>query len=240
MNNNTPTHQPNQKRTSRGRPHPRYVIPEDGSEPLRHPPWERFAHDAVHMDQAEAYRRSYPGSRKWNLQHVAVKASMLTTKIARRIDYLRRQNARNLDATRSRVLQRYAHIAFTDLPGIVRWRGTNGRSKEPVYGLEIEDFEKLTPAQRAAIKRLKVSPPDNEGHQATEIELHDPLKALDALSKHLGLFKDEVAQAGTMNVQINFGDGRGIDLCSDRPPPLEKPPERTLIADATRTVTDSK
>ena len=201
----------------------------DSAKPLSNPRWEQFANDVLVMDQTAVYRKAFPSSRDSKPRHVWERASKLAAKVAPRVNYLRAQHSERLSVTPARVLERYAHIAFTDLPGIVRWRKIDEGLNEPV---RILDFEKLTPAQRVAIKR-KVSPPDNKGRQTIEIELHDPLKALEALAKHLGLFRNELAQVGTMNVQINLGAGREIDLGSDRPLALGKPPESTLTADVT-------
>ena len=104
------------------------------------------------------------------------------------IKALQEEVADRLNITVDRVLCEYAKLAFTDLPGIVNWdKGC----------MRIEDFEKLSPDQRACIKKFKAKTVnkilDGESYpvDVVEIELHDKRGALDMLGKHLGMFVEK-------------------------------------------------
>lgn len=110
--------------------------------------------------------------------------------------------SKRTEITQDRVLQEYAKIAFTDLPGIVNF---DGRS------MSVEDFEKLTPAQRACIKKIKVKlemqlQPDGEKTpvDTVEVELHSKQSALDSIAKHLGMFP------ATSKIELTGKDGADL------------------------------
>ena len=185
----------------------------DPAQPLRNPRWEQFAHLVLVMDQTKAYREAFPSSRDSKARHVWERASKLAAKVAPRVNFLRAQQSERLALTPERVLRRYSDIAFMDLPSIISWRKVNGSTEAPVFILEVEDFERLTPAQREAIKRVNISRPDKDGHQTVAVELHDPLKALEALAKHLGLFQaEEKTNVGQVSITINIGGQKEMDL----------------------------
>jgi hypothetical protein len=185
----------------------------DHSAPLRNSRHERYAVSYCESNQREAYLQAYPRSRAWSPASIDTKASDLAAKIRGRIEWLMSQRALAMLITPDRILSRYAQLAFTDLPGIIRWKGVQqgaqGSKGRKRYDLELVDFDKLTPAQRAVIKRLRITE-----RGTVEVEVHDQVRALDALAKHLGLFREEGISVGTMNVQINFGDGRTLEVRS--------------------------
>ena len=89
--------------------------------------------------------------------------------------------------TVDRVLREYGRVAFTNLPGIIH------------YGkgiMSLKDFENLTIEQKSCIKKFKVisRKMDVDGEMLevlrVEVELHDKLRALDSIAKHLGMFID--------------------------------------------------
>jgi len=102
------------------------------------------------------------------------------------IDELEAEKQAKRDVTIDKILAEYAKIAFTDLPGIINYsRGI----------MSLSDFEKLTPDQRACIKKFKIktgnplaNDPDKVPCDYVEIELHDKMHALDMMGKHLGMF----------------------------------------------------
>lgn len=121
--------------------------------------------------------------------------------IAEYISVLQSEREKRTEITQDRVLQEYAKIAFTDLPGIVNF---DGRS------MSVEDFEKLTQAQRACIKKIRVKlemqlQPDGEKTpiDTVEVELHSKQAALDSIAKHLGMFTDKLQLTGKNGEPLN-------------------------------------
>jgi phage terminase small subunit len=101
-----------------------------------------------------------------------------------------KKREQRIEITADRVLEEFAKIAFTNLPGIVDY--SNGM-------MTISNFEELTDEQKACIKKFKVKTMtrlDRDG-EATEVdtielEMNDKLKALEKLGHHLGLFAPKV------------------------------------------------
>jgi hypothetical protein len=193
---------PSVKRTTRG-------DVTDPAAPLRNVNHEKFLVFCCQQPQAEAFVEVYPRSKSWTQRTIDSRASELVRKYAGRMEYLIAQFAKTMMITPDRVLSRYAQLAFTDLPGIVKWKGRQDRGGRKKYDMELVDFDQLTPAQRAVIRKIKIT-----AAGTVEIEVHDQVRALDALAKHLGLFREEGSSLGTMNVQINFGDGRTLEIGS--------------------------
>lgn len=78
------------------------------------------------------------------------------------------------------VLMQYAKIAFADLKGVVEWdeKGIRMRPSDEVDGTILSEVSETT----------------TEFGSSKKVKLRDPMKALDALSRHLGLFKDKGQQ----------------------------------------------
>lgn len=146
-------------------------------------------------EQGVAYMEAYPGSKRWKPESVQQVASRLRAvpEVDQRIMELRGERAEANGITVDRVLQEYAKLAFTDLPGIVKFDGAR---------MMVEDFEKLTPAQRSCIQSFKVK---NESEmiagelvpvQYVEVKLYSKQAALDKLAEFLGIGKDRGAEEG--------------------------------------------
>ena len=84
--------------------------------------------------------------------------------------------------------------------------------------MTLTDFDKLTPAQRACIKKYKcvtrqVMGTDGPKPVSTvEIELHDPLKALQALGRHLGIFREKAVPQPPCTIILDLvGSSRRVN-----------------------------
>lgn len=98
------------------------------------------------------------------------------------------------EITTERVLDEYAKLAFSQLPGIANYSGGY---------MSLEDFENLTDAQRACIKDFECTTEkqiDPSGEvvpvSKVKVKLHDKMKALDSIARHLGLFNGKVGAEG--------------------------------------------
>jgi phage terminase small subunit len=81
---------------------------------------------------------------------------------------------RRLRATADRVLRDHARIAFSDMRNFVTW----GR-----------DAVTLVPAERLGAERAALALVSAGPEEPTLIRLHDKRRALDAVARHLGLFR---------------------------------------------------
>lgn len=96
--------------------------------------------------------------------------------IANAIAEAQAKRSSKLEVTADRVVQEYARIAFARMSDYVSF-GPDG--------VTVKDLDYLTPDQIAAI--AEVSETKTQGGGSVRFKLHDKLRALDALSKHLGL-----------------------------------------------------
>ncbi len=138
-------------------------------------------------NRVEAYKRAYncAAMTQKTVRRKAQEVAALPI-VAARIQELQDAAAERSSITADRVIQELARLAFSSLPGIVDLKGGV---------LSAEDWRNLSPAQRACIKSAK---PVGESIQIT---LHDKNRALDSLSRHLGLFDDK---AGVNEPGVHF------------------------------------
>lgn len=119
-----------------------------------------------------AVRSGYSEKSKGCLGYQLLQKPTIKAEIeARRAELLER-----LGVTTERVLQEYAALAFSDMREVSQWNGSVVAPKDS-----------STLDNRAAAAIAEVSS-DEKG---TKVKLHDKKGALDALSKHLGLFAAE-------------------------------------------------
>lgn len=95
------------------------------------------------------------------------------------------------EITQDRVLKELSKIGFLDATGFVKIQ--NGR-------VFIESTDNLSPDQKAAIAGIK------ETQMGIEVKLHDKLKALELIGRHLGMFTDKVEHSGGINIEVVWGD----------------------------------
>ena len=92
--------------------------------------------------------------------------------------------AEKLDITADRILEEIAHIAFFDIRNIFD-------------GSSLKEIDKLDDKTARAISSVKSRIEKQEGEnfaEVVEIKSNDKLKALDMLSKHLGLYERDNEQ----------------------------------------------
>jgi hypothetical protein len=155
-------------------------------------------HYLQHGERTEAYRAFYNCSRMKD-KTVNGRASELFKKanVAAYVDARRSKDMAASEVTTERIVEALAAIAFTDLPGILSWK--DGQ-------MTVEDFDSLSPAQRACIKKAKkVDGLGKEGGYF-EIELHDKLSALKLLGTYKQMFvkRHEVSSTGPVRFILNM------------------------------------
>jgi hypothetical protein len=131
---------------------------------------------------SHAFRMAYPASEKWSSNAVRVEASRLLRhpRIHLTIEKARASGDRSMkraferySVSRARIVQRLAHIAFSDIGDVLQW-DQNGRVK-------VVEFGELPEAAAAAIRKVRSGP------SGTTVEMNDPLAALVALARLHGM-----------------------------------------------------
>jgi len=149
---------------------------------LKNAKHEKFCQEYVKNPNGnQAYLAAYPGSEKSS----RVNASNLLAKpnIMQRISELQDKCAKRNNITQDAVVKRLADIAFGHLGMVCSW-GENG--------LEVKESSGLTEQELSTLDFIDISPvSDGDGGllgYRKKIKMRDALKALEMLSKYLGLF----------------------------------------------------
>jgi len=143
---------------------------------------ERFCKEYLKdLNLTQAYARVYPDATATTAR--ANGSKLLTnTDIQERIQELMKARNARIDLDGDKVVQRLANIAFGHLGMICVWTES---------GLEIKDQDELTEQELAIIAEIDMSPvSDGDGGllgYRKKVRMKDSLKALELLSKHLGL-----------------------------------------------------
>ncbi|CAL7891549.1 terminase small subunit [Fusobacterium necrophorum] len=137
------------------------------------------------LNATQAYIRA--GYKAKDEKSAAVLANRLLrkVKIQEKIQAAMKEREKRTEITQDRVLREIANLAFTDRTGIVNLK------KNRVI---IQDFEELTPEQRACVAGVK------ETKYGIEVSFYNKEKALEMLGRHLGMFNDKVKIDGEMTV----------------------------------------
>ena len=92
-----------------------------------------------------------------------------------------------VEVTQDQVVAELAKVAFGDPRAVMEW-GPHGVKLKPS-----DELDKNSVAQVADIA--------NGGEDGPRVKLHDKLKALELLGKHLGMFTDKFSLQGSMEVR---------------------------------------
>lgn len=88
-----------------------------------------------------------------------------------------------------RIMRELAKIAFCDLNKIVEWRGNR---------VTIRDSDTIDPDSKAAISMISES--RQGGNSSLTVKMHDKLKALELMGRHVGMFNDKLKLEGELKV----------------------------------------
>ena len=109
---------------------------------------------------------------------------------------------RSTEVTQERVVKELARIAFANMADYLHVE-TQTRTKddgtETTYQIVVlSETEDLSTDQRAALANVKQSV------NGVEIKLHDKIKALELLGRHIGMFNDKLSLSGTDGGPLTF------------------------------------
>jgi phage terminase small subunit len=115
---------------------------------------------------------------------------LATPKIALAVAEKKKAIAARNDVSADRVIQEIARIAFADTTKVVRIE--HGR-------VVVEETENLDADHRAAVSEISETTTANGG--TLKVKLHDKVKALELLSRYLGILNDKLNLSGRMEVE---------------------------------------
>jgi len=111
------------------------------------------------------------------------------TCIAQAIAAAQSRRAARSGITAERVVKELARIAFADPRRVFTWGAD---------GVTLRDSAGLTDDEAAAVSEVSQTVTDTGG--SIRAKMHDKVKALELLSKHLGLFSERVEHSGAVRV----------------------------------------
>lgn len=139
---------------------------------------------------------------KWN-----IKKHKIEEKIEKKIEIIIESQ---FDGLRSRLLQEYERLAFSDMSRVANWNAS---------GVDFKSSAELSPDDTACVSEISES--TNQHGGSLKIKLHNKLGAMDTLAEIVHLKKDKAAPPastgedppllkayyqGTLNLQKLWGD----------------------------------
>ena len=121
--------------------------------------------------------------------HVIGAENLRKPKIAEEIARRQKDLQRRTEVTQERVVKELARVAFadaTDYVGVETRIINRGEVMVPIELAVHKETAELSTDQRAAIASIK------QGANGVEIKLHDNIKALELLGRHIGMFNDKL------------------------------------------------
>lgn len=142
----------------------------------------------IDLDATKAAIRSgYCSNNAGQLAHELMKKPDIIEAIAGAIE----RRATRLNIKADRVLEELCKIAFIDRSEIVQVK--NGR-------VILKNTEELTEDQKSVLSEV------SETQYGISVKLHDKLRALELIGKHLGMFIERTQHSGEINVTRQLSD----------------------------------
>ena len=133
---------------------------------------------------------------KANTAHAIGAENLRKPKIAEEIARRQKDLQRRTEISQDRVVKELARIAFADASDYACIETYMYENKEgtlsPIQVVSPKDTGALSDDQRAAIAGIK------QGATGIEIKLHDKIKALELLGRHIGMFNDKIEVRATV------------------------------------------
>lgn len=134
--------------------------------------------------------------------HVIGAENLRKPKIAEEIARRQKDLQKRTEVSQDRVVKELARIAFANIADYIHVE-TQTRTKDD--GTEItyqtvmfNETQELSADQRAALAVVKQSV------NGFELKLHDKIKALELLGRHIGMFKDKLSLSGADGGPLTF------------------------------------
>lgn len=145
-----------------------------------------------------AIRAGYSEKNAYQIGSENLRKPQIQSEIARRQKDLQRRT----EISQDRVVKELARIAFADASDYACIETYMYENKEgtlsPIQVVSPKDTGVLSDDQRAAIAGIK------QGANGIEIKLHDKIKALELLGRHIGMFNDKLSLSGADGGPLTF------------------------------------
>lgn len=134
--------------------------------------------------------------------HVIGAENLRKPKIAEEIARRQKDLQRRTEVTQDRVVKELARVAFADATDYacvetLTYENEDGTVSQ-VQIVSPKDTDTLSDDQRAAIAGIK------HGANGIEVKLHDKIKALELLGRHIGMFNDKLSLSGADGGPLTF------------------------------------
>lgn len=140
----------------------------------------------VDLNATQAAARA--GYKDPNIGRQLIAKNNVSEEIQKEIDARRKRT----EITQDDVLKELAAIAFSRTTDFASIRG-------PI--VELTPTDQLTEEQKKAVASIE------QGNFGIKLKLHDKVKALELLGKHLGMFTDRLEHTGEAALRIELGPG---------------------------------
>lgn len=153
-----------------------------------------------------AYMVAYPAVKRENTAAVSASQLLRNPKVEKYIAKRVNERKKRTEITQDRVLLELARIAFADTTDFARVVESshideaNGVELK-FQQIELELTERLDADQRAALAEIKM------GRNGPSVKLHDKVKALELIGKHLAMFTDKIEQVGDQTITVRLPEG---------------------------------
>lgn len=132
------------------------------------------------------------------------------TRVLKEIAKVREKRSKRTKITQDLVLKELAIVAFSDFADY-------GEIKED-RSLKLTPFKKIKEGKTRAIKSIKET--DGVNSHSMSLKLHDKIKPLELIGKHLGMFVDRVIFPE--GIDVNFKAAQLIELVKEGLKKLKK------------------
>jgi len=170
----------------------------------------------------EAYRQANREAAKlanrtcYNRASKLMAKAMVRAAIIEERKKLRGENEELVEA----VIMELSAVALSRVGNVLRLR-RSGRGKNERVAMSVEDYEALTPVDRAAIRRVRYRTYERHGKEYIEIEceMHDKVRPLELLTKILGMQQQVESERVPIMLNIQMPLPAGAIPPADMVPP---------------------
>lgn len=152
----------------------------------------------IDLNATRAYKAAYKTCKKDETANVNGSRLLANAKVKAYLEKRIKDREKRTEITQDKVLKELAKIGFSDTTDYARIVERVGKNKiinddgevvgeeEYIYKtVDLSPTDHLTPDQRRVIESIK------EGKYGIELRLHDKVKALELIGKHLGMFTEK-------------------------------------------------
>ena len=119
-------------------------------------------------------------------------------KVAEFLQEAMKKRSERTEITADRVLEELGKIAFSDLKKVMQWDEDGEISLRPMDEVDGTILSEISET---------INETEFNTRRTRKVKLHDKMKALDLLGKHLGMWTEKLDVTGDLSVNINIDYG---------------------------------